>query len=187
MTLVARFPVYRSLRLALVGACLAGLAACGTGADVEYEYPTKGADGLPTYEKQESLIGPQGFDLFNFGDTGSSGQGGGGGGVAVNAFLWRASLDTLSFMPLASADPFGGVIITEWYGPPENRGERFKVTVYILDKALRSDGIRANVYRQERAGSEWIDATVDTSLGKGLEDAILTRARQIRIEQSAAR
>ena len=181
----ARIP--RLLRTALVGISLIGLAACGTSVPVEYEYPTKGPDGLPTYEKQESLIGPEGFDLFNFGNEGNGGQGGGGGGVAVNAFLWRASLDTLSFMPLASADPFGGVIITEWYGPPESSGERFKVTVYILDKALRSDGIRANVYRQERSSNEWVDATVDPSLGKGLEDTILTRARQIRIEQAAAR
>lgn len=174
-----------SIRVALVAACLFTVAACGTGADIEYEYPTKGADGLPTYEKQESVVGPEGLDLFNFG-RGENNQGG-GGGVAVNAFLWRASLDTLSFMPLDSADPFGGVIITEWYGPPDSRSERFKVTVYILDKALRSDGIRANVYRQERAGSEWVDATVDPSLGKGLENTILTRARQIRIEQAAAR
>lgn len=174
-----------SIRVALVAACLSLLTACGTGADIEYEYPTKGPGGLPTYEKQESLVGPEGLDLFNFG--GGANEQGGGGGVAVNAFLWRASLDSLSFMPLASADPFGGVIITEWYGPPESRDERFKVTVYILDKALRSDGIRANVYRQERAGNEWVDATVDPSLGKGLEDTILTRARQIRIEQAAAR
>jgi hypothetical protein len=90
-------------------------------------------------------------------------------------------------MPLSSADPFGGVIITDWYAPPQSQGERFKITVYILDRALRSDGIRANVFRQERrADGQWVDADVDQKLGKDLEDAILTRARQIRIQQTAS-
>ena len=108
--------------------------------------------------------------------------------MAVNAFLWRASLDTLSFMPLSSADPFGGVIISDWYNPPQSQSERFKITIYILDRALRSDGIRANVFRQERTGAgQWVDATVEPTLGKDLEDAILTRARQIRIQQAAVK
>lgn len=168
---------------AICVAALLALAACGSDVPVEYEYPTKGADGLPTYEKQESLVGPSGLDLFSLGQGGNEGQGG-GSGVAVNAFLWRASLDTLSFLPLASADPFGGVIITDWYNPPESPNERFKITVYILDRALRSDGIRANVFRQVRASNgEWRDAAVDEGLGKDLENTILTRARQIRIQR----
>ena len=69
-------------------------------------------------------------------------------GIGVNGFLWRASLDTLSFLPLSSADPFGGVIITDWYAPPESPAERFKVTVYILGRELRSDGVRVAVFRQ---------------------------------------
>lgn len=158
------------------------LSACGSDVPVEYEYPTTGPNGLPTYEKQESLAGPNGLDLFSLGQGDQNQQG--GVGVAVNAFLWRASLDTLSFLPLASADPFGGVIISDWYNPPESPNERFKVTVYILDRALRSDGIRANVFRQTRASiGEWRDAAVDESLGKDLENTILTRARQIRIQQ----
>lgn len=159
------------------------LSACGTGLPVEYEYPTSGPGGKPTYEKQESLLGDDGFELFSLGEPSDPGQ---GSGIAVNAFLWRASLDTLAFMPLASADPFGGVIITDWYTAPETPNERFKITVYILDRALRSDGIRANVFRQEKAGaSQWIDARVEESLGKDLEDVILTRARQIRIQQTS--
>ncbi|MCR9071051.1 MAG: DUF3576 domain-containing protein [Alphaproteobacteria bacterium] len=162
---------------------LFALSACGSDIPVEYEYPTKGADGLPTYQKPESLAGPSGFDLFSLGSDEGTGQTG-GGGVAVNAFLWRASLDTLSFLPLASADPFGGVIITDWYNPPESPNERFKVTVYILDRALRSDGIRANVFRQTRSGvGDWRDAAVEEGLGKDLENTILTRARQLRIQQ----
>lgn len=170
--------------VAAVAALSAALAACGSDVPVEYEYPTKGANGLPTYEKQESLVGPSGLDIFSLGQ-GGQGQGG-GVGVAVNAFLWRASLDTLSFLPLASADPFGGVIISDWYSPPDSPNERFKITVYILDRALRSDGIRANVFRQTRVGAtEWRDAAVDDGLGKDLENTILTRARQIRIQQAS--
>ena len=170
-----------------VGASILGLmvlSACGSDVPVEYEYPTKGPDGLPTYKKQESIAGPNGLDLFSLGKDSNNNQG--GVGVAVNAFLWRASLDTLSFLPLASADPFGGVIISDWYNPPESPNERFKVTVYILDRALRSDGIRANVFRQNRTvGGEWRDTDVDESLGKDLENTILTRARQLRIQQAA--
>lgn len=160
-----------------------GLAGCGSDLPVEYEYPTSGPGGLPTYEKQESLLGDDGFELFSLGEPSNPGQ---GSGIAVNAFLWRASLDTLAFMPLASADPFGGVIITDWYNPSESPNERFKITVYILDRALRSDGIRANVFRQQKTGTDsWVDARADEAMGKDLEDVILTRARQIRIQQTS--
>jgi hypothetical protein len=88
----------------------------------------------------------------------------------------------MSFMPLVSADPFGGVIITDWYAPPESPGERFKITVYILGRDLRADGIRTSVFRQLRDESgNWIDATVEKRTQIELEDAILTRARQLRV------
>ncbi len=106
----------------------------------------------------------------------------GGSGIGVNGFLWRASLDTISFMPLISADPFGGVIITDWYAPPESRDERFKITVYILGRDLRADGVRASVFRQLRvAGGDWVDAAVEKRTQIEIEDAILTRARQLRV------
>jgi hypothetical protein len=105
---------------------------------------------------------------------------GGGSGIGVNGYLWRASLDTLSFMPLASADPFGGVIITDWYTPPETPAERFKMNVYILGRQLRADGIRVAVFRQNRAGNDWIDATVIKTTSVNLENEILNRARQLR-------
>ena len=105
-------------------------------------------------------------------------------GIGVNGVLWRASLDTLSFLPLSSADPFGGVIITDWYAPPESPQERFKVTVYILDTRLRADGVSVTVNRQLRgADGNWYEAAVDTGTAAALEDAILTRARQMRIAQ----
>jgi hypothetical protein len=127
-----------------------------------------------------SIFGPGG--LLSLGGDDELQQGGNGGGIGVNSFLWRASLDTISFMPLVSADPFGGVIITDWYSPPETQDERFKVTVYILGRALRADGIRASVFRQRQSTTGgWIDATVENRTPIDIENAILTRARQLRV------
>ena len=103
-------------------------------------------------------------------------------GIGVNAFLWRATLDTISFMPLISADPFGGVIITDWYNaPPESPDERFKMTVYILGRTLRSDGVQVSVFRQERGEDGlWEDRATSPDTAVSLEDKILDRARQLR-------
>ncbi len=104
-------------------------------------------------------------------------------GIGVNSYLWRASLDTLAFMPLQSADPFGGVIISDWYQDPSISGERFKVTVYILDQRLRADGIKVAVFKQTAAaGGRWIDAPLGADTASELENTILTRARQLRID-----
>jgi len=107
----------------------------------------------------------------------------GGGGIGVNSYLWRATLDTISFMPVTSADPFGGVIITDWYAPPETPNERFKLNVYVLGRALRADGIQVSVFRQvlDNAGL-WRDAQVEPDAARKIEDSILTRARQLRNE-----
>lgn len=115
--------------------------------------------------------------------------GGGGGssrqeaGIGVNSFLWRASLDTLNFMPLASADPFGGVIITDWYSDPTTPNERFKATVYILDTRLRADALNVSIFKQTQQNGQWVDATVDPDTEIQIENAILTRARQLRLGQ----
>ena len=110
------------------------------------------------------------------------GGSGGGGGIGVNSYLWRASLDTVRFMPLASADPFGGVIITDWYSPPDTPNERFKVNLYILGRQLRADGVRVSVFHQHRdAANNWAEAPVDANTGTDLENAILTRARELRL------
>jgi hypothetical protein len=114
----------------------------------------------------------------------SYGGGGGGGGIGVNAFLWRGALDTLSFLPLASADPFGGVIITDWYSPADSPGERFKATAYILGRELRSDGIRVSVFRQVNQGGRWVDAPVNGVVQADIENKVLDRARKLR-EQAA--
>ena len=102
--------------------------------------------------------------------------------IGVNSYLWRASLDTLAFMPLASADPFGGVIITDWYAFPEQPSERFKAQVYILDTRLRGDGINVTIYKQQKdAAGAWVDAEVTGQTATDIENAILTRARQLRL------
>ena len=102
--------------------------------------------------------------------------------IGVNAFLWRASLDTLNFMPLASADPFGGVIITDWYSNPATPSERFKATVYILDTHLRADALNVSIFKQTQgAGGQWTDAAVDPDTDVQIENAILERARQLRL------
>lgn len=102
-------------------------------------------------------------------------------GIGVNSYLWRASLDTLNFMPLASADPFGGVIITDWYSDPTTPNERFKATVYILDTRLRADALNVSIFRQQLVNGAWVDATVDPETEVQIENSILTAARQLRL------
>jgi hypothetical protein len=135
--------------------------------------------GLGARSREDgSLFGPGGI----FG-TKAEKQIDTGTGVAVNAYLWRASLDTINFIPLASADPFGGVIITDWYTPAETPNERMKVQVTILDRDLRADGVRVSVFKQQTSprGGNWVDAQVDPRTNIDIENAILTRARQLRI------
>ena len=109
---------------------------------------------------------------------------GGAGALGVNSYLWRATLDTLAFMPMASADPFGGVVLTDWYENPNAAGERFKVNALILDKTLRADGVRITVFKQKKDDKGlWVDQPVDAKLARQLEDTILTRARQMRVTQ----
>ncbi len=103
--------------------------------------------------------------------------------IGVNSYLWRATLDTLAFMPLASADPYGGVVITDWYANPEKPDERFKATVYILDSRLRADGLNVTVFKEVNNGAGGLDPRAgdfdQTSVD--IENAILTRARQLRL------
>ena len=104
------------------------------------------------------------------------------GAIGVNSYLWRATLDTLSFMPLLSADPYGGVVNTDWYINPEKPNERFKATVYILDARLRADGLTVTVFRQISDGNGgWTPAPTADQTATDIENAILTRARQLRL------
>ncbi|MFA6018641.1 MAG: DUF3576 domain-containing protein [Rhodospirillales bacterium] len=167
-------------------ALLAGLGACS--ADSKAVYPEKSrTDTSPTWgeKPRETIFGDCG--LFDTSCKRKQAQESGGEGIGVNAYLWRAALDTFAFMPLSSADPFGGVIITDWYQPPESQNERFKTQIYILDKVLRADGVKVNLFRQVRdGGGSWADAQVDAKTVIDLENSILTRARQLRTASQEA-
>ncbi len=169
-------------KLALASAGLLILSACSSNLGTDPTFPEQkrgevfqeGSEG-----KQETVFGDGG--LLRGSKSLEDGQGG-GGGIGVNSYLWRASLDTLSFMPLSSADPFGGVIITDWYTPAESPGERFKVTVYILDRRLRADGIRVSAFKQNLdSANNWVPVQLTPKTITNLENAILRRARELRI------
>ncbi|MFA5970401.1 MAG: DUF3576 domain-containing protein [Sphingomonas sp.] len=100
--------------------------------------------------------------------------------IGVNAYLWRAALDTVSFMPLVQTDSNGGVIVTDWYANPAVPAERIKVTVSILDQDLRADAVRVAVQRQINRNGEWVPAPVQAATSQRMEDLILTRARDLR-------
>jgi hypothetical protein len=162
------------------------LSACGKDLGGEAKYPT-GADRTATeniYEKPPSIFGGDGL---RFGGAKDDDDAKGSSGMALNSYLWRASLDTISFMPLASADPFGGVLITEWYAPPEKPDTRFKLNVFILTRELRSDGVQVKLFEQQKAGGEWQNIAASGGTARKLEDTILTRARQMRVADRSKR
>ncbi len=172
----------------LVAALLSlGLIGCNTSSQNlravgEDEYLTDQNRG----GQQGKLFGDQGLVLGIGGKTGHDAGAAEGGALGVNAYLWRGALDTLAFMPLASADPFGGVIITDWYQPPASPGERFKATAYILGRQLRADGVKITVFRQVEDRGTWVDAPVARTTASEIEDKVLARARELR-SQTAAR
>ena len=130
-------------------------------------------------DKRETAFGGEGITFGNDGvSLGGKEQ---STGIGVNAYLWRATLDTMSVWPITSADPFGGVVITDWYAPPNASNERFKMNIYILDRSLRADGVRVSVFKQVMNKKKgWVDVVVSKSVATQLENAILQRARQFR-------
>ncbi|MCQ4162198.1 DUF3576 domain-containing protein [Roseomonas sp. GC11] len=164
---------------------LLALAACSGGRIVENDEYHNDAGrsrvaGRMSGEQDGLLV--MGTDRSSKSGSGAGAE----GGLGVNAYLWRATLDTLSFLPLSSADPFGGVIITDWYSPPATPSERFRATAYIMGRQLRSDGVKISVFRQELRGGAWVDAAVAQATATDLENQVLTRARDLR-SQTAAR
>ena len=169
-------------------ACALALAACGYSKPnpTPINYGGLGSGGVGDVADIGRLGGEDsGVLVGNTKKSGSSDAGSGGTGIGVNAYLWRGALDTLGFMPLNSVDPFGGVIITDWYTPAESPNERMKVQITILDRELRADGVRVAVFKQQTSpkGGAWVDAQVDPRTNTEIENAILTRARQLRIAQ----
>jgi hypothetical protein len=161
---------------------VAVVAACSS--DVSWEEPqeVRNEDTDRIRAQHGTIHGQEGILAFGTGGSDEEANGAAYGGIGVNAYLWRASLETIDFMPLAQADPFGGVIITDWYSPPETPGERFKLNVYILDTELRADGVKVAIFRQvDGTDAGWVDATVDADTATAIEDNILTRARELRI------
>jgi hypothetical protein len=165
----------------LAGILALSVAACEPSSDSSV--PDKAGARSPgtKVDPDGGLFGPGGLSILGGNDKGKA-NANNQTGIGVNTYLWRGALDTISFMPLVSADPFGGVIITDWYQPPETPGERVKVHILILDRELRADGVRASVFRQKYGNNGgWIDQPVDPKTATDLENTILTRARQLRI------
>jgi hypothetical protein len=159
------------------------LAACdgsyGTESGERITAPMSNEDALRA--SRGKLTGEDGWDVFGGSDKEDNAN---NSGIGVNGFLWRATLDTLSFMPIASADPFGGVILTDWYEDPKAPGERYKVNAVILDKRLRADGVTISVFKQKMEKGGWRDQATNATMARQLEDTILTRARELKIAQS---
>lgn len=186
--------MYRTIRIGLrsfgtvSGAfvVMCGVLAGCSGVKTEGVYPDRRQGDSTPYgnvEARGSVFGDQGLFYDTDPETSNGGGAGGGGGIGVNSYLWRASLDTIAFMPVNSADPFGGVIITDWHALPETPRERFKMNVYILGRTLRADGVRVSVFRQvQDPYGMWQDADVPQDAGVKVEDAILMRARQLRFD-----
>lgn len=168
-------------------AALLALPSC-SGVKTEAKYPTGhtratlGSDN-DIYKKPDSVFGKDGLSIFGGKKKGEDES---AGGIGVNAYLWRASLDTVSFMPLASADPFGGVILTDWYTDPSVPNERMKLNVFIEGKELKASALSVKAFRQTAGKGGWVDAPIATDTTRKLEDSILTRARELRVSKLAS-
>jgi hypothetical protein len=165
---VSRLPLLAGVVLA-AGLAVAGCASTPTGPGPrELEQPGAREDG--------------GFRIpFIGGDEAADAATERVDGIGVNSLLWRASLDTIGFMPLDTTDPFGGVITTEWYNDPQVFNERFRVSVFIVDTRLRADAVTVSVNRQTLSANGWLNAEVNPDTELAIENAILSRARELRL------
>jgi hypothetical protein len=152
----------RLARAVALGGLGLSLAACANGADPIGDMFSDGSSSGETQRRQADLAASNVT------------------AIGVNSYLWRASLETLSFMPLAQADSSGGVIVTDWYSNPQNPNERVKVSVSILDQDLRADALRVAASREVMQNGSWVGAPVQAATVQKLEDIILTKARDLR-------
>jgi len=165
-----KFPILASLLVATLA-----LTGC---AYTPFDNVNEDDPADTNYETRKTVFGEGGLGNLLGSSTNRNDS---GGALGVNSFLWRASLETISFMPINTADAFGGVIITDWFSPPESPGERFKLNVYILGRTLRADGVKVSVFRQVRdAQGNWTDTEVPEGTSPKVEDSILTKARILR-------
>ena len=170
--------------LCLNVALAAALTACGA-LSVEADYPE--GDKVATAESGSV------FDFFTFDKKDPAPQdsvqqaAAPSSGLSVNAVLWQASLETLSFMPLASADPIGGVIISDWYNDPAATNERVKVNLIISGLELRADALRVSLFRETLRGGKWVATATSVAAARQLENIVLTRARDLAVSRRADR
>ena len=106
-------------------------------------------------------------------------------GFPINPYLWRGSLDTISFMPLVSADPMAGIIITDWYTDQNNIKERCKLNIFIRGVELKTDNLKVNSFCQIlNDNNNWIDKKISSENNIKIENAILNKSKKIRLSQS---
>ncbi len=154
-------------------------------------YLPSGGERADTRDEKEKRLAESGtiFDeggifegaAFNVGSQ-RIGPGQGGGSIGVNSYLWFASLETIDFLPISQVDPFGGVILSDWHSPTKTPDERVKLNIFINGKALRSDAIRVAMFREVRQNGDWISTENDPSTVRKIENAILKRARELRLQ-----
>jgi hypothetical protein len=171
--------IHPSATVFLLAAMIA-MGGCSEKIKKETQFPED-----PTHVRQRrggSMISDEGgFSIFG-GSSKDESQAAGAGGIPVNSYLWRGALDTLSFMPILSTDPFGGVVATDWYAATPESNERFKLNVLILSATLRADGVRVTAFRQEKQeNGQWKDVPANPKVAREFEDLILTRARELRV------
>jgi len=161
----------------LIISCLAlVLVSCGPNVKKETGAP------MDSEDRQKLTFGSLlGEDYLSFGGA-DKGKKAGAGGTNANPFIWRASLETLSFMPLASADAVGGVIVSDWYIALEKPGERVKVMIYIKDTQLKANAVSVVLTKQMLKNGQWSATSIDQKASTDLENIILTRARNLKVQ-----
>lgn len=177
---VVRKPASRFIVSAAVAASLLSVAACSSLKNIE----TKPAEVNPTdMPKGPGLFSGESGNILDAFKSGNGESGTAGGNIGVNIYLWRASLEVVSFMPITQADSNGGVITTDWYSSPEAPNERVRANILILGKSLRVEALKVTLFKQTRSsGGTWADAPVAEATRTALEDAILTKARVLKVQ-----
>ena len=170
--------MFRILSLVI---CLGLLSACG-GLKSERNYkdyhPDVGEDRRNA--KMKSIITQNDEPIVIYGDKKNS-QNSNGSGMA-GSYLWKAALESISFMPLVSSDSNGGAIITDWYADPSTPNEQFKFNIFILSSELQVTSIKVTAFKQVRQNGSWHSAHVSKDLAKNIEENILKKAIALRVK-----
>jgi Domain of unknown function (DUF3576) len=169
------------------------LAACGTSPPAHQVNAPPGAGGAPhdpANTKTATADAPGEMDteatlwtVLGLAKKPSEHQPGPHTGSTVSPILWQATLDTLGFAKFSTQDPLTGELVTEWYSPQDKPNERYKIDVFVLAPAVRSDAVAVTVDREERtATGDWTKTTIARKVEDDLETAILRRAGQLKRE-----